>query len=156
MKTRSFLFTFIFMGFGLFSCSTDAVPEEQSDPKKNARLADCAPDVVCTEMFAAVSATIKYTDGSPVKLDKYQVIKTSTGADNTPAISSDELDMYRNMGVYLITNDNYRKELRNQQQEVEFIGHKDGKELVRRKFTIGADCCHVMHIDGELEITIEK
>jgi hypothetical protein len=141
----------------LGSCSPDAsVKQPQEEAQQATSPVECPADVICTQMFAVVSVTLKYPDNRPVLLDSYQIIQPSTGADKTPAISAQEKEMYRNMGVYPITTDAYQKELVNQKQEVTFIGIKEGKEIISRKFTLGADCCHVKLIAGELEITVPK
>ena len=141
----------------LGSCSPDASvkqPEEQA--QQTTSPIECPADVVCTRMFAVISATLKYPGNGPVLLDSYQIIRTSTGVDKTPAISTQEKNMYRTMGVYPITTDTYQKELANQEQEITFIGIKEGREIIRRQYTIGADCCHVKLLAGELEITLQQ
>ncbi len=156
MKIRiSYYALLIWLAFSLGNCSEKTTVVEHEKEKPEAK-AECSPNVMCTKIFSTVLATITYKDKSPVELDSYKIIQTAMGTDKTPEVSPAELESYRKAGAYPITSDTYQKELANQELEVEFIGYKNNQELVKRKFTIGADCCHVKHIAGELEISIEK
>ncbi len=160
------------LAFGFGSCSestssegqtkdttsrdTMASQDRESTEDTLSAKADCPADVICTMMFATVSTTVKDKQNRLFELDSYKVIDSATGKDRTPAMDSAQAQMQRKSGTYAIVTDADVKELANKQIEVEFIGYKAAKEVVRRKFTVGADCCHVRHIAGELEIVVEK
>ncbi|MDJ1506782.1 hypothetical protein [Xanthocytophaga agilis] len=156
--------------FSFSSCSQKNSTGEQTEPAKDTvavldtvatqdtvvTTKDCSGDVMCTEIFSTVSATVKNKDNSPVQLDSYKIIQTATGTERTLTLDAAMAEMQRKSGTYAIVTDANVKELANKEIEVEFIGYKAGKEIVKRKFTVGADCCHVKHIAGELEIVVEK
>lgn len=158
------------LAFGFSNCTKSTSSGEQTEQTKDtvavldtvatqdtvAVKEDCSGDVMCTRIFVTVSATVKNKDNSPVKLDSYKIIQTATGTERKLPIDAAEAEMQSKSGVYPIVSDSNVKELANKEIEVEFIGYKAGKELVKRKFTVGADCCHVKNIAGELEIVVEK
>ncbi|MDJ1467293.1 hypothetical protein QNI19_17810 [Cytophagaceae bacterium DM2B3-1] len=156
--------------FGFSSCTKSTSSGEQTEQTKDtvavldtvatqdtvATTKDCSGDVMCTRIFMTVSATVKNKDNSPVQLDSYKIIQTATGTERKPTVDAADAEMQRQSGAYPIVTDANVKELANKEIEVEFIGYKAGKELVKRKLTVGADCCHVKHIAGELDIVLDK
>ncbi len=140
----------------LGGCSYFESLKEIIKPQPNPNPANCGPEVVCTANYVIITASVRYSDNTPVILDGYRVIQTSTGADRTPKMNPSQLEMYRKSGIYPIATDDYQKEWVNQRVELEFIGYQNNKEVVRRKFIVGADCCHVMLLAGDRNIIIEK
>lgn len=100
---------------------------------------DCA-GVDCTQELRYVSTTIKNVLGCPIVLDDYYTIRSGTQ------------EMIRckgfvgHKGEYPVVMDDYKDKLTNVQDEFIFIGIKNGKEVVRRTFTIRADCCHIYQV----------
>ncbi|WP_037315100.1 hypothetical protein [Salegentibacter sp. Hel_I_6] len=57
-------------------------------------------------------------------------------------------------GMYAIFNDNFSQDYRNQEISLLFQGFKEEDLLVEEDYEVGADCCHVYHISGDLEIIL--
>jgi hypothetical protein len=99
-------------------------------------------DVACTMIFGAVTIRVTDSDGKPVILNEAYTLRegsnekityTGTGIEN---------------GTYTVIDDSYQKNLVNSTATFYFTGIKDGKEVVKEKFVIGADCCHVSKKEG--------
>ncbi len=156
MKTKQIFVALILTGSNFLSACSHFDSFREIQAKLDSRQDNCPPDRVCTAVFAIISASVKYPDNTPVVLDTYKVIQTATGADKTPKLSPTASEAMRQSGTYPVTTDEYQKEWVGQKVELEFIGYKDGKEPVKRKFTVSADCCHVTLLEGERQIILEK
>lgn len=106
----------------------------------------CNPNVACTMIFAMVTAQVTDVNGNAVKLDDYYTIRTSTGEKIKPSESSE--------GYYTILDDSYQKKLQQASDKFQFIGIKDGREVVNESYTISADCCHIQKKEGKAAIVI--
>lgn len=105
---------------------------------------------LCTEEFRSIVVQIEYSAGEPVILDSFEVIDITNGRD----ITLQQDDFQRDRGIYSIFNDRYVADYRQQQIQIKFTGFIDGREVVSEIYKVGADCCHVFHILGDLELVI--
>jgi len=116
----------------------DNVTSDYSEP-------ECA-DVICTMEFRSVTIQVKYkSNNNPVVLRSYNVVRTSDSKD----ITSADNDLTDNNGYYTIINDNTKDLKKNIHTEVEFLGYMNNTMVVRRRFIVTADCCHVSLISGD-------
>lgn len=99
-------------------------------------------DVICTEIFAAV--TIGVTGGD---LDEYYTIRTSTNDTIRPY-------QYAFDDAYVILDDNYLSELRNDEDDFVFVGLINNQVVVSEEFIIKADDCHVVKVSGVENINL--
>jgi hypothetical protein len=107
----------------------------------------------CQTNIVYISMTIKKTDGSNVLLTGAKLVRLS---DNYV------IYMESNNGVivdqpnlrYTLISDSHRKVFAGKKVEVEFQGFINDTIVVRRTFTITADCCHVALISGDLDIVL--
>lgn len=111
---------------------------------------DCPKDIICTMDYRTITVTIKDKNGQSITLDKYTsdlkgTAKSLIRNNATESISDS----------YIIAADNAMNIVGKNGKEVEFIGYKNGKEVVRRTFKIGHDCCHIKLLEGETEIIVE-
>lgn len=103
--------------------------------------------VACTMLFASITVNITDSSGKAVKLDDAYTINGKTS--ETIRYEQDP----NSMG-YTVLDDSYQKHLVNTSSTFQFIGMKDGKQVVNAPFVISADCCHISKVSGETEIII--
>jgi len=93
---------------------------------------------------------VEDSNGSPVVLDSIKVVDITNSRDIT--LQLDDNQSLR--GFYPIFSDKNAGDYREQQLQIEFSGFIDGLEVVSEIYKVGADCCHVYHISGNLELVI--
>ena len=116
---------------------------------------DIECDGICTEEFRTIVVSIVNSEGEPVALNNYEVVNLKDGRDLTIDLTEEVLQYMRETGSYPIFTDQYVQEFSQQQLQINFTGFIDGEEVVSNKYTVGADCCHVYHISGDLELVLE-
>ena len=109
----------------------------------------CTEPVMCTQMFAMVTAQVVDAVGNPVKLDEAYTVRAGTSDKIT---SSQEPGMNN---AYVVLDDSYQKKLAQTTAAFRFVGMKDGKKVVDEPYTISADCCHIKKESGPTTITIQ-
>lgn len=124
------------------------------DDSENVNSGECPQNIACTDIFVSVMAEIKDNDGKPYILDEYYTMKLSTG-EKISFQNNGTDQTARLYGAYAVLADSQLKKTTKSGQEFEFIGIKDGKEVVRKKFVISHDCCHVKLVSGDTKITVE-
>ena len=107
---------------------------------------------ICSEEYRTIVVEIKDSEGEPVILDDYKVVEVSIGRDLTTR--QDDAVSIRGRGFYPLFTDLYAQEFRQQQIQIKFTGFIDGVEVVSEVYTVGADCCHVYYVAGDLELEI--
>lgn len=126
-----------------FSCEDGADMEAE----------ECPQNIGCTKIYVLVNAEIKDANDKPYKLDAYYTTKMSTG--EKISLQNQETDASAQYyGAYPILGDGQLAKTSKTGQEFEFTGIKDGKEVLKRKFVIGHDCCHIHLISGDTKISI--
>jgi len=111
-------------------------------------------DVICTREYRTITINIKDKDGVAVALDYFKVIVLSNGVDITLEPSSSEYDYMANNGTYPLFSDKYVAKYSNRELEINFKGYVDDELLVDSDYVVGADCCHVLLIEGEKEVRV--
>ena len=111
---------------------------------------DCA-NTFCTQEFRGVGVSIKHvSDSSAVILTSYKVIRVSDNRD----ISHGNSIFPENYGYYVLVDDTDKDMLRHTDVEIEFQGYIDNTLLIKKRFVVTADCCHVSLVSGEAVIYI--
>lgn len=105
---------------------------------------------LCTYNYVEIAVYLKDQNNEPIILDEYFVKKIKDGETVNVDIKSNKL----NAGYYSILSDSQMKLTNPCGEEFQFVGIKNGKQLVDTKFKIAHDCCHVRLLEGEKEITI--
>ncbi|MDR2233276.1 MAG: hypothetical protein LBE56_09155 [Tannerella sp.] len=103
--------------------------------------------IACTEVFVSISIELKYPDGQPVLLDSSKVLWVSE--NRYEEIDSVSWNGLRLFGHYLLVNDNMREELEGRQESIYFTGYLNGKTVIEKNLLVGADRCHVQHLDDQ-------
>ncbi len=120
--------------------------------------ASCSADkdcnVNCTEEYRTIVIKIKTSDGEPVVLDSFKVVDLRNGRDITLQLDDWTREYQRERGIYPIFSDKYKEEYRQQLFSIRFTGFIEGVEVVSETYKVGADCCHVYHYSGDLELVI--
>lgn len=123
------------------------------DDRADIEADECPQNIGCTKIYVLVTAEIKDANDKPYKLDAYYTTKISTG--EKISYQNQETDASAQYyGAYPILGDGQLAKTSKTGQEFEFIGFKDGKEVLRKKFVIGHDCCHVHLVSGDTKITM--
>ncbi|MBK6266226.1 hypothetical protein JKA74_14365 [Marivirga sp. S37H4] len=109
----------------------------------------CDPDIMCTMVFATVDVQIVNEAGEPVKFDKYYSV-----IDGEIINLQEQDDYQQENGYYPVATDNEMSKVDFEGTEVEFVGEKNGKEIISTKMIIGKDCCHIQKISGDETIVV--
>lgn len=107
---------------------------------------------ICSEEYRTIVVEIKDSEGEPVVLDSFKVEDLSSGRDLT--IQPDDPAYMRERGLYPIFSDRYAQEYRQRQIQIKFTGYIEGEEVVSEVYRVGADCCHVYHVSGDLKLVL--
>lgn len=111
-------------------------------------------DVFCTEEFRTITVSVKDNDGVAVALDSFKVVDLTNGENITLDASGSEYEWMTKNGTYPLFSDKYVAKYRNKEIEINFQAYVDDKILVDSDFTVGADCCHVVLIEGDTDIVL--
>ncbi|MGB5244444.1 MAG: hypothetical protein WBN28_06905 [Lutimonas sp.] len=115
---------------------------------------DCS-DAICTMEFRSISVSLKDQSGMPISLDRFKVTATDTGKDLTRDVNDLNWELIRQTGTYPIFGDEFSKEYQNKEVEILFEGFIGNDRKTNLTFLVGADCCHVQLIDGQLEVVLD-
>lgn len=133
-------FLILFIGFLFTACSEK----------------DKACNGICSEEYRTIVVYVKNSQGEPVILDSFKVVDLTTGRDITLPLDDYTNDYQRERGIYPIFSDKYAREYKEQQTQIKFSGFIDGHEVVSETYKVAADCCHVIHLSGDLELVIQE
>jgi hypothetical protein len=89
-----------------------------------------------------------------VALDSFKVVDLRTGRDLTIQPDDQTFQLMREQGNYPVFSDKYSQEYKQQQLDLKFSGFIEGEEVGNEVYKIGADCCHVYHVSGDLELVL--
>jgi hypothetical protein len=120
---------------------------ENNDPN------DCT-NQACTEVFKTIVVTIKDSENDPVALDSFKVTNLENGVDLTREHNNAEFETMRENGVYPLFGDEYARDFSNKEVDINFKGYIDNQEIISSDYKVGADCCHIILISGDPEISI--
>ncbi|SEJ18376.1 hypothetical protein SAMN04487995_3656 [Dyadobacter koreensis] len=115
---------------------------------------DCPKERNCTLELDFVVINIKNQNSQPISLDEYYTIRISNGEK---IISKDfGLDSLRRAwGAYPVISDREKETIEKCGTDFEFTGIKNGIEIVKQRYTIGHDCCHVKILSGKPDIIVQ-
>jgi hypothetical protein len=104
-------------------------------------------NVLCTEVYMAISLKLQYPDEQPVLLDSSKVFWVSENRylEQDPVL----WNAGSICGNYLIVNDGMKKELLDKKEVMRFTGYLYGDIVCERDVLVGADCCHVNYLGTE-------
>jgi len=120
---------------------------------ENNDLNDCA-NQACTMEFRTITVTIKDSEKNPVALDSFKVTNLENGDDLSRELNNTEFEAMRENGVYPLFGDEYARDFNNKEVEINFKGYIENQDIVNSYYKVGADCCHIMLISGDPEISI--
>ena len=115
---------------------------------------DCS-EVICTMEFRSISISLKDKNGMPIALDSFKVNTADTGKDITRQLTDLEWEQIRENGSYPIFGDEFSKEYQNKEVEILFEGFLANEKIASLSYLVGADCCHVQLIEGQLEVVLD-
>ncbi|WP_422082977.1 hypothetical protein [Ulvibacterium sp.] len=115
---------------------------------------DCN-EVVCTLQFVTLNVTVKDPSGVVIPLDAFEVTITKTGEDITREVSGQEFETFRRNGTYPLFGDEFAEQYKNKTELINFKGFIEDQEVVNSSYKVGADCCHVLLIDGDPNIVVD-
>ena len=112
-------------------------------------------NIGCTEQFVTLTVTVKDPSGVVIPLDAFEVIITKTGEDITREVSGQEFETFRQNGTYPLFGDEFAERYKNKTELINFKGFIEDQEVVNSSYKVGADCCHVLLIDGDPNIVVD-
>jgi len=128
---------FILLSVLLFDCDRDN--------KTNCAIA------LCTQEYRFIIIQIKHSsDSSAIQLTGYKVLRVS---DNKDITINDNI-LNDNSGYYPLVSDSERAMLRNINVEIEFQGYIRDTLIIKKRFVVTADCCHVSLVSGDFLLYI--
>lgn len=133
----------------LFLLSLTACENDDNDEKS-------CEGVSCTKNLMHVTVELKDQSGEPIALDDFKVIRFKDEKNITMEFTDYEWRLYQKYGSYPLISDLNLEEYRNKEVKVQFTGFLSSKEVVNEVYLVGADCCHVMLIEGDNMITINR
>lgn len=101
-------------------------------------------EIACTQEFRMISITVNGNQLSNV----YSVRQS-----NNDTIFNNQNSVFDD-SIYVVLDDNYLPQLKNQTDDFLFIGEIDGQKLVEELFVIKADHCHIEYVSGKTDINI--
>lgn len=135
---KHFIVYLLLAGFG-FSCASGG----PSSGTCFESIPDSGANTMCTQEFRSIMVKV-----NGKKLDAFNTIRICTGE----TIKYSESDFDSNS--YAILDDSYKEKMLNRKESFWFVGYINGKEVIKEKYLIMADRCHVQMIEGKPEITI--
>lgn len=116
---------------------------------------DKEDNIMCTMEYRMLTVTIHDEAGKPVVLDSCFIKKSGTGQIIDFSTEDPYFDsINRNNGIYLLFTDGKMSMTSANGEEFEFHGIKDDSTIVREKYKIGHDLCHVLLNSGKTEVVV--
>lgn len=134
----------LFFAFLFLNCTNNNNP---IDGMNNKRI-DCnLVDIVCTREFVILNVSIKNQNNENVILDAYVIERTDTNEMLTkPDINT--------VNSYPFIDDSYLEQINFDNWNLLFKGYINNREVVREKFVVSSDCCHIYLVSGNLNLTL--
>ncbi|WP_299533360.1 hypothetical protein [Ulvibacterium sp.] len=136
--------------FAIVTCLSGCSDDDDNGLERS----DCN-EVVCTLQFVTLNVTIRDASGVVIPLDAFEVTIVKSGEDITREVSGQEFENLRQNGIYPLFGDEFADRYRNNTEIINFKGFIEGKEVVNNNYEVGADCCHVLLVHGDLNIIID-
>lgn len=111
-------------------------------------------DIACTENFVSITISVRGDGGTPVALDRFEVIDLSNQGDLTTEVTAEELQEFRESGNYPLLDDLFVEGNKNTARRIIFRGFINNEEVVSSEYIIATDCCHIRLVEGRLNLVI--
>ena len=114
---------------------------------------DCE-NINCLAIFKSYSIRVKYSDGNPVRLDKYITVRERKNKeiDIQSRLDGDAANAKRRLGSYPVLNDTHDDLIRYPRSYSK--GYIANKLVVQEEFVFRKDCCGVYKVSGPYEVVI--
>ncbi len=122
--------------------------------KDEITLQDCTM-VACTQNFVTLTVSVKDTSGAAIVLESYEIIDNISGKNLADDFNDDENQHFKEQGLYPILSDANRVQYQNSTATITFKGYISNEEVINEELVVGADCCHVSLISGNIEIVLD-
>lgn len=117
---------------------------------KDEKVTECdVESLACTTEYVVVKIAVSDTDSNPFQLDSIAVTKIGNSTPlftETPEASTD--------GTYKLISDTEMESITKEGSEVNFEGFKAGVKVVDEDYKVGHNCCHVVFIQGQQDVTL--
>ncbi len=111
-------------------------------------------DVSCTEEYRTIVVNIINSEGEPVALDSFKVVDLRNGRDLSDEPDDQTFQIMRERGNYPVFSDKYVEDYMQEELQIKFTGFIEDVEVVSEIYKVGADCCHIYHVSGDLELVV--
>lgn len=105
---------------------------------------------ICSQEYRTITVNIINEEAEPVALDSFKVTALKDGRDLTLEVDESSFQLMQKTGTYPIFSDRHFYDYSRQQLDINFTGFIEGEEVLSEDYRVGADCCHVYYIAGEL------
>lgn len=106
--------------------------------------------LICEDILKSVTVNIESSHDSSISFDEIYTLRVSTGEKIINPRNSTPID-----GVYVVLDDSYEPNLRNQADHFKLIGVKAGVNVFEEPFELYGDGCHVGKRTGKDIIIID-
>ena len=118
---------------------------------------DCG-EVYCDMVFHTFSVSVKYTDGTPVALDRYITIRDRL---NKKIDKQSDLDEYalkakRDLGSYPVLDDTHLDLIKYHDEKFIFKGYIGDKLVVKEEYVFTKSCCDFEYVSVARDVIIDK
>lgn len=141
------LITILFISMGVSCSKTNNAKDIEEE---------CPEGIMCTEEFRSIMVEVKNSKGEPYQLDSYETVKLPEGEKIILRNDIGQDSVFRALGQYPVLTDGERKLVAKNGTEIQLTGSKNGKEVVKRTFVIGNDCCHIILVSGDTIIVVQE
>ncbi len=117
---------------------------------KDENVTECdVESLVCTEIFTTVNISVTDSKSNPFQLDSIAVTKIGS---STPLFTENPEASVE--GLYKLISDAEMESITKEGSEVNFEGFKAGVKVVDEDYKVGHNCCHVVFIQGQQDVTL--
>lgn len=109
----------------------------------------------CTGLYHMLIINVKDKEGKPVMLDEVKVTKKDTNEDITKILNRGVFSVSQKWGSYPIYSDSFLELDKGKILVVNFKGYINNKLVVNIDNAVKAGKCHVYHVFGPREVTID-
>jgi len=117
---------------------------------KDEKVTECdVESLACTTEHAVVEISVTDHESNPFQLDSIAVTKIDA---TTPLFTENPENTTD--GLYKLISDTEMEKITKEGSEVNFEGFKAGVKVVDEDYKVGHNCCHVVFIQGQQDVTI--
>jgi hypothetical protein len=137
----------------VLSCKNNS-KSQLDKPRGDTCSISCPVTGYCTDQFEHVIVKIMHADSTALKVDRYYTVRDEDQAiiDIQSHTSPFEDSVRRSYGNYPVLSDLHTLITDPCGKVFFFVGIKDSVEIIRERYVIAHDCCHILLLSGKTKI----